>query len=219
MNKKNNMGELFDSIADHFDKTRNRPWKDVEEFIGAIEGDILDLGCGNGRHCSAAVEKDLRTVGLDASVELLKIAKQRCKKGDYIKGDTRLLPFKDESFDGVLYIAAIHHLREGKVRSLKECKRILRTDGKLLVSSWSRESDRWDIPDKKREVIVPWTRDDGVVFERYYHLYTLDELEEDVIKSGLQVEESFLSGENNYVIAVKEDKTLYTVGDSDSHRV
>ncbi len=171
--------------------------------MGKLDGSVLDLGCGNGRHCSVLADYGLEIVGLDASFELLKIAKKRCPEGEYIKGDARKLPLEDSSFDAVLYIAAIHHLREGRVDSLKECKRVLKARGTLLISSWSRESNRWNIPDEQRDVNVPWTREDGTVFQRYYHLYTLKELTEDVLRAGLTVNESFLSGDNNYIKAVK----------------
>ncbi len=204
MEDKQDTQKVFDSIASHFDKTRKYPWKEVEEFIKDLEGRILDLGCGNGRHCSVAVDLGLDIIGLDASFELLKIAKQRCPKGGYIKGDARDLPFKVSSFNGILYIAAIHHLKEGRVKSLKECKRILKPGGKIMVSSWSRESDRWDLPEEQRDVMVPWNRDDGEVFDRYYHLYTLEELKEDVVRSGLTIADHFISGQNNYISAVNE---------------
>lgn len=200
---KNESEEVFDSIAEHFDRTRRTPWKEVVDFLDTLKGDVLDLCCGNGRHCCSAVERGLNTVGLDASEELLKIAKKNCPEAFFIRGDARYLPIKDETFDAVLYIAGIHHLREGRVRSLRECKRVLRSGGRMLVSSWSKDADRWDLGEDEKDVMVPWTRDDGVVFQRYYHLYTLEELEGEVIKAHLTVEDSFSSGENNYVVGVR----------------
>ncbi len=197
------VGDLFDSIAEHFDRTRNYPWKEVVEFVSGLEGKALDLGCGNGRHCVVMVEREMDVIGLDASMELLKIARENCPDGRFVRADVRKLPFREDRFDVITYIASIHHLKKGRVESLRECKRVLKEGGELLVSSWSRESDRWDIPDDQRDVMVPWTRDDGEVFQRYYHLYTLKELKCDVKTAGMRVEDRFLSSDNNYVRAVK----------------
>ncbi|MFO7990983.1 MAG: methyltransferase domain-containing protein [Thermoplasmata archaeon] len=190
--------QTFDEIAEHFDMTRNRPWKEVVEFLESCDGSLLDMGCGNGRHTLTAEEMGLDVLGLDASRNLLRIASSRTDS-DFVRGDVKELPFKGTSFDNVIYVAAIHHLSEGSEESLSEVRRVLKWGGRVLVSSWARELDRWDLEEDEREVLVPWHRDDGEIVERYYRLYTLDELREEVEKSGLEVVEYYRSGENNYV--------------------
>jgi len=196
--------KTFDSIANHFDKTRNRPWKEVEKFLEKTSGKTIDIGCGNGRHSEVAVKLNHEIVCLDASLKLLRIAKGKLKnKTEYVRSGIKNMPFKSESFDNVLYIAAIHHLKNGRIKSLKETRRILRSKGKMIVSSWARENERWDIPEEKQDVIVPWTREDGKKIERFYHLYRLEELKNDVENAGFKLEDYFHSKGNNYVIAEK----------------
>ncbi len=190
--------QTFDEIAEHFDLTRNRPWDEVVEFLEGCTGSLLDMGCGNGRHTSIAREMGLDAVGLDASRNLLKIASEKMDS-DFVRGDVKEPPFQDGSFDNVIYVAAIHHLSEGSGKSLREVRRVLKEGGRVLVSSWARELDRWDLNDDEREVVVPWHRDDGKVVDRYYRLYTLDELRDEVEKSGLEVVDYYRSGGNNYV--------------------
>ncbi|MEF8873617.1 MAG: class I SAM-dependent methyltransferase [Candidatus Thermoplasmatota archaeon] len=203
--------ETFDSIAEHFDKTRNRPWEEVMEFLEDLRGKLLDMGCGNGRHLIEALEMGFDVVGIDASTRLLQISTRKVRrkigdhpKGEVIRADVKRLPFKEKSFDNAIYIATIHHLKRGRVKSLREAKRVLKPGGSILVSSWARELDRWEMDEGEREVIVPWHREDGKVIERFYHLYTLDELERDVKKSNLKVVKAFHSEGNNYVEAVKK---------------
>lgn len=196
--------DTFDSIADHFDKTRDRPWKEVVDFLESCRGTLLDMGCGNGRHVLEALDKGLEVVGVDASKRLLDISKtklreRRGKEIDLLRSDVKSLPFKDRAFDDIIYIATIHHLKKGRVKSLKEAKRVLKPGGVILISSWARELDRWDLEKDQRDVIVPWHREDGEVIERYYHLFTLDGLKTEVEKSGLSILEAFHSGGNNYV--------------------
>jgi len=205
--------ETFDSIAEHFDRTRNRAWKEVIDFLDRREGKLLDMGCGNGRHLIDALKKGFDVVGVDASIELLGISSDKIKKETreegspktaLVRADVKRLPLKKNSFDHVIYIAAIHHLKRGRVDSLKEAKRVLKPRGNLLVSSWARELDRWDLDKEERDVIVPWHRDDGEVVDRFYHLYTLDGLERDVKRSGLEVVQAYHSRGNNYIEALKK---------------
>ncbi len=195
--------ETFDSIAEHFDRTRNRPWEEVVEFLERSEGKLLDIGCGNGRHLLEGADLELEVYGVDASKELLKICKEKVGDVEVIRSGVKSLPFKESSFDNVIFIAAIHHLKEGRVKSLREAKRVLKDHGRILVSSWAREQERWDLEEDEQDVIVPWHMEDGEVIERFYHLYRLDELEEDVNKSGLEVIKTFHSKGNNYVEAEK----------------
>lgn len=196
--------ETFDSIAEHFDKTRNRPWKEVVDFLEGCEGALLDIGCGNGRHLMEALDIGLKIYGVDASSELLKICRKKTgDKAKVVRSGVKSLPFKDESFDNAIYIASIHHLKKARVKSLKESKRVLKEGGKILISGWAREQDRWDLEEDEQDVIVPWNREDGEVIDRFYHLYRLDELCEDVKKSGLKVVKAFHSKGNNYVEAKK----------------
>ncbi len=195
--------DTFDAIADHFDKTRNRAWDEVIDFLNRCDGRLLDMGCGNGRHMSEALKRGLEVYGIDASEELLRICKEKTEEtGEFIRSDVKNLPFINDAFDNVIYIAAIHHLKKGRVQSLKEAKRVLKKGGKIQVSSWARELDRWDLDEEEQDVLVPWHREDGEVIDRFYHLYRLEELEEDVRKSGLSVEKVFRSKGNNYVTAV-----------------
>jgi len=196
--------KTFDLIAEHFDKTRNRTWEEVEEFIESTSGKTIDIGCGNGRHSKVAIDKGHDVVCLDASMNLLKITKSKLKlKADYVRSGIKNMPFQNSTFDNAVYIAAIHHLEYGRVKSLEETKRILKTGGKLIVSSWAREQDRWDLDEEEQDVIVPWTREDGKKIERFYHLYRLNELKNDVVLAGFKVDDFFHSKGNNYVIAEK----------------
>lgn len=196
--------KTFDSIAEHFDKTRNRPWKEVENFLKNTSGKTIDIGCGNGRHSEIAVKKDHKIVCLDASLNLLNITKNKLrKKADFVRSGIKKMPFKERSFENAVYIAAIHHLKKGRVKSLKETNRILKKKGKLIISSWAREQERWDLDKDEQDVIVPWTREDGEKIERFYHLYRLDELRDDVKKANFKIIDFFQSKGNNYVIAEK----------------
>lgn len=63
---------------------------------------ILDLACGTGRHLIPLLAEGYGVVGVDSSLKLLKIAKQRCPRIDLIRVDLRCLPFKKEIFEAAI---------------------------------------------------------------------------------------------------------------------
>ncbi|MDO8638519.1 MAG: methyltransferase domain-containing protein [Candidatus Daviesbacteria bacterium] len=91
---------------------------------------VLDLACGNG--LSTAHIKGSLVVGLDLSESQLEKAKKRFKDKDFVVGDARKLPFKDNSFDLIVAINMLHHIEETK-EALNECMRVLKKGGVLLT--------------------------------------------------------------------------------------
>ena len=66
---------------------------------------ILDLGCGTGFSLNILKEKNFKAFGVDLSLEMLKYA---IRKGFLVaNADMKHLPFKDESFNGLISISAI----------------------------------------------------------------------------------------------------------------
>ncbi len=67
--------------------------------------EILDLGCGDGRHLEILSRRGIPAVGLDLSPHLLLSAGKRLAaeaKPALVRGDMRHLPFQDKTFASVL---------------------------------------------------------------------------------------------------------------------
>lgn len=97
------------------------------------EGLSLEVGVGTGRFA-----KPLRIdFGLDLAFNMLKLAKQREVR--VVKGDAERLPFRDGIFDLVLMVVTICFLKD-PVKALMEIYRVLKNDGKIIVSFIDRES-------------------------------------------------------------------------------
>jgi ubiquinone/menaquinone biosynthesis C-methylase UbiE/uncharacterized protein YbaR (Trm112 family) len=99
---------------------------------------LLDIGCNWGRWSIAASWKNYRPVGLDPSLKAVMAAKrvagQLGADADFIVGDARFLPFRDDSFDTVFCYSVYQHLSKENVRtSLDEAARVLRTGGISLI--------------------------------------------------------------------------------------
>jgi len=195
--------KTWDCIAKSFNATRRKPWTQVIDFVNTLSSSdmVADIGCGNGRHLVVCVEKGINIVGVDISTNLLSLAQSKVSSQQssvaFVQGDLAHIPLKDERFDAVLYIAALHIIkgRTNRTQSLQELHRILKSEGKALVSVWSREQERFRdcFGDKKKsdgelgDIEIYW-RQHNLQVPRFYHLYSKDEFIEDIEKSGLQIE-------------------------------
>lgn len=170
----------YDNIADEFNQTRQHGWKEFETFLPHIkDGDHLaDLGCGNGRlQDFLNKHRKLKYTGIDNSKELLKHA-----KGNFVQGDLLEIPLKDQSQDVATAIASFHHIpsKELRKKSLKEIARIIKKDGKLIITVWNLFQARykkyiWKSRIKSlfsdydsRDTMIPWGKS-GV--NRYYYAF------------------------------------------------
>ena len=209
------VGATYDDIATHFAATRAHPWPEVEAFLEGRSGRVgLDVGCGNGRHAEPLAERVDCVVGLDASVELLRLARERATERGYadafdpVAGDAARLPLRTGSADLAVYVATLHHLPSRSLRraSLSELGRVLVPDGVALVSAWSTAHDRFDADEGATEgfdTTVDWTLPGGETVPRYYHIYAPAEFDADLGASSLSVERSFLSSGNCYAVVSK----------------
>ncbi|WP_123537464.1 class I SAM-dependent methyltransferase [Halosimplex salinum] len=201
----------YDRIADHFSKTREYPWPEVEDFLDGRSGTVgLDIGCGNGRHTELLAECCERAVGVDLSRGILETASDRAadRGGSYAlaQGDASRLPVRDGVVDVAVYVATLPHLptRETRVASLDELARVLSPDGRALVSAWSTEHDRFDRTEGF-DTTVEWTLPGGEAVDRFYHIYDPDEFRADVAASGLELGSFELSSGNCYgVVRVEQ---------------
>jgi SAM-dependent methyltransferase len=94
---------------------------------------ILDIGCGNGRFGFYQKPSCRELVGIDAGSHF---AAEPLREVDLARGDVRLLPFAEASFDKAYSLDVLEHLdEEGVDRMLSEARRVLRPGGKLFLYS------------------------------------------------------------------------------------
>jgi len=176
----------YKEIAEHYDKTRTKPWREVRSFIDSIpEGSILlDAGCGNGYNAKYAVSKSIYTVSMDIVREMVSIAKSNSAGNFFVQGDIRNMPFRNNAFHSSISIAVLHHFDiDDALRAIRELKRV--TYGKTLVSVWKRGIALTEkYTDAEGNALVPWKAGAGEL--RYYHLYTMEEFRNLFDKAGIK---------------------------------
>ena len=109
---------------------------------------ILDIGAGTGRYSIALAEEGYDVTAVELVKHNLGRLKQKCSLVKAYQGNAlKLKRFEPESFDLVLLFGPMYHLKgEGeKLQALLEAKRVLRSDGVLLVAYIMNEFDSIDI--------------------------------------------------------------------------
>ena len=106
------------------------------------QGLILDLACGTGRHLISLSKGGYEVVGLDASLNLLKIAKKRWKDAQLVRGDMRCLPFKTGAFSAAVSMdTSFGYLpsEQDDAQSLRELREALGQGSEVIVDVFNRE--------------------------------------------------------------------------------
>lgn len=98
-----------------------------------FEGLVLDIGAGTG--ISSEFWKDAKVISLDPSFGMLKQSK--CDK---VNAKAEELPFKNNIFDGIISLTALHHADLEK--SLKEIKRVAKKDAKIALSFLKKSKNK-----------------------------------------------------------------------------
>lgn len=121
---------------------RKNPIKESEEhyrwIIDVLEikkGDrIMDVACGGGYLLKVAKNRGLDCIGIDISIEALRIVKQQPTKTKVICGDAEALPFQGESFEVITNLGSLEHFINPS-KGLHEMHRVLKTGGRAAFCS------------------------------------------------------------------------------------
>jgi SAM-dependent methyltransferase len=125
------------AIASAYNALYDRPA--VLDLCGDLRGArVLDLGCGPGLYASEFVARGAAHItGVDASPTMIDLARQRVsERADFRVHDlARPMDWVEtESFDVAVMALVIHHL-DDRISTLREIHRVLRPQGRLIVST------------------------------------------------------------------------------------
>ena len=100
-------------------------------------GQLLDIGTGTGRIAELFAPQANRTVALDNSPEMLRLARARLQhlpadRIELVPGDFTALPFADQSFDTVLFHQVLHYAQDPSL-PLDEAARVTRPGGWIAI--------------------------------------------------------------------------------------
>jgi 2-polyprenyl-3-methyl-5-hydroxy-6-metoxy-1,4-benzoquinol methylase len=210
--------EFYRTFASAFSETRSSAQTRLDRIVAYIgdAGKVLDVGCGNGRLAErlAREGKHLAYVGVDASPELIAIARARTSHlrnvaAQFFIADITqpgwTLAFANQSFDIAVALAVLHHIPsfDLRVAVLRDIHALLKPAGMLVLSNWAfdrneRQRKRmvawqtagFDERDlEEGDALLVWKR--GGAGYRYCHLITKPEMIRIAEASGFQVAKQF----------------------------
>jgi 2-polyprenyl-3-methyl-5-hydroxy-6-metoxy-1,4-benzoquinol methylase len=160
----------------YFDDTFDLP--NIDGFLKQIppRGIILDLGCGVGQFSKYMMDRGFTVVGIDASDQMLAVAKEKEPTGVFHKMDMRKLSFPPNSFDAILAAYSLIHIPQSEIVStLVGCRTVLKPMGLLLAITQRGIHDQW--------VDEPFAPGKKV----FFNFFTSEEISENLVQAEFTV--------------------------------
>ena len=213
------VSNTYIDIAKHFSSTRYAHWNSVKKYLESLEEEYIDLkdnknfldfGCGNGKYLSL-VEK-FNVYAVDNCDKLLNIVNQIYPNVKTIKADVcdnlNFMNLEPEFFDSIISVAVIHHLSTEyrRIRVLENIFSLLKSGGTCLITVWANQIDKSKFIklNNFNDYLISWNNK----YQRYYHLFEIDELDKLIHKTNMSDRIKILSKElecNNIIYIIKKN--------------
>lgn len=183
---------VFDNMANEYVEYFGDDWefiKEINEFASSFdkEDKILDLGCGSGYITNYLIEKGLNATGIDFSSEMIKIAKKKYPKLNFLLDDFLNIEkhFDENSIDGLIAIYSLYFIpKEQFEEMLKSLSKVLKNGGLFLFVTQIGTGEDY--------ITTPLMTENDIKEELYVNYYMKDELEE-ILNRNNFIAESFVA--------------------------
>lgn len=146
--------KIFDHVEPYHEK-QFLDWISPLAREDFTDRDVLEGGCGKGRHTVTVLSwRPRKLVAVDLSEAIYLTAGKTAKSASttlparnrepvtLIRGDLKRLPISGSCFDTVFSVGVLHHLDEPQA-GLMELWRTLKPGGKLLLWVYAKEGNGW----------------------------------------------------------------------------
>jgi SAM-dependent methyltransferase len=136
---------LYDTIGRAYDTTRRADPRIAERLPRFLEvrgdGVYLDLGCGTGNYTVALSTAGGRWIGVDISAEMIEAARKKSSQVTWHVASAVSLRLPPAEVWGVVCVLALRHFT-ALSDTFMEARRVLRTGGRLVLFTASRQQIR-----------------------------------------------------------------------------
>jgi 2-polyprenyl-3-methyl-5-hydroxy-6-metoxy-1,4-benzoquinol methylase len=102
-----------------------------------VHGDVLEVGCGEGRGISWMIDKAKSFTALDKIEEALVILREKYPQAKFISGNIPPFNAQSDSYDVVVSFQVIEHIKDDAAY-LREIHRVLKPGGVALLTTPNR---------------------------------------------------------------------------------
>lgn len=132
----------YDQDAEEYARHRGTHPGVVAALAGAVDGAVLEVGCGTGNYLAALrTMTDAAFHGVEPSPAMLAKARARLPDQHLVRASAEAMPFADATFGLVYSVDVIHHVADIPCH-MAEAARVLRPGGRLCVVTDSADDIR-----------------------------------------------------------------------------
>ena len=140
----------YDEIAHNYNQRypASQQWERGQALLNLanryINGNFLEVGSGTGYWLNLLYKTTSNLFGLDYSFEMIRQAKGQSAPLQLSRGTGISLPYRDESFDLLYSVDAVHHIGDHRA-FVAEAFRVLKPDGAFVTIGYDPHegSTRW----------------------------------------------------------------------------
>ncbi|MFP4101793.1 class I SAM-dependent methyltransferase [Coleofasciculus sp.] len=179
----------YDQLAAKYDQRWSRYVLDTLSFLKswtqiAPTDKVLDVACGTGEfeRLILSDNSQQKIVGTDISEKMLANAHQKLQFYPNVSFQTATasaLPFGDRSFDLVVCANSFHYFENPKT-ALAEMKRVLKSDGNVVILDWCKDYWLCRICDILLQIFDP----------AHQHCYTQAEFHHLLNSTGFKIQQA-----------------------------
>lgn len=204
------LDDLWLSLDDNFEKEKlygqqYYRYKNILLALANIKrgGRILEIGSGIGHLSFCIHEFEFKLTCLDFKFDNNKYSKKDPDSMIECDIEREKFPFKDNTFDDVLFTDVIEHLMDDPKVTLSEIRRVLKTNGSLIITTPNVHYfpllffpffGKNVFPIISEYYTSPHQAKHRLVYDRHNRLFTMNELAEIVSAAGFSIaEKKFLA--------------------------
>jgi len=156
MSSNTGITQYYEDLANDYDNRFNNQRLDymrsVENkalFENLKRGLILDIGCGTGEQTLLLAKKGYTVIGMDISMEMIKIANDRINKDklddkiSLLVASAEALPFRDDTIDGLISIFGVYSHVPTIDQAFGEIFRVVRPGSQSIITVVNRWNITW----------------------------------------------------------------------------
>lgn len=208
----------YNNFAKTFSNSRkNMKWEEIYYFFSKIQNiwwlNILDVWCWSWRlinHINEYFNDEFFYTWIDSSSDMLLEAKKEYSNYEFLCKNMTEISL-DKKYDFIFFIASFHHLNnlEDRIKVLTNLKKQIKLETKIFMTNWDLRSNLNF--DKYKDCIIPdsenqfWSFDYNIKiwdYYRYYHSFSLKELEYIFDESWYKIIENRLFDNNKNIISI-----------------